>query len=77
MESMDEATIAALRLFFDKAVVPPTIRLDEGTTITDTAKFLKTQFNVIDAGHSPTVRRPAFDRLVRLRMLLLQEKDPG
>lgn len=70
MEIMDEVRIEELRLFFDKTAVPPTIRLDSGTVITDTDKFLKAQFNILASGHSLTVRRPPFDRLVRLRTIM-------
>jgi len=70
MELLDEQAVHALQTFFNTAPLPDRVALDAGTTVIDVPLFLKTQFNVLQSTNSQAVRRPAFDRLVRLRAVL-------
>ena len=70
MELLDEQAVQALRTFFDQTPLPERVALDAGTTVIDVPLFLKTQFSVLESGNSQAVRRPAFERLIRLREVL-------
>jgi len=67
--ALNDSTLQALKDYFTKASLPEKIELCPGTNITDIPLFLKTQFNIVEHG-SPVTKRPAFDRLVKLRELL-------
>jgi len=66
---LNDNTLQALKDFFSKVPLPKHIDLLPGTKITDVPLFLKTQLNLVEHG-SLVSKRPAFDRLVRLRQLL-------
>lgn len=66
---MDDSTLDVLKEFFVQVTLPDHIELYPGTRITDIPLFLKTQFNIVENG-SAVVKRPAFERLLKLRELL-------
>jgi hypothetical protein len=72
METPIDQQLSELRAFFDKTTLPKTILLAPGSTINDVPSFIKTQFNIIESNTVLAIRRPPFDRLVRLKELLSQ-----
>jgi len=70
---IDDTSLQELKDFFAQINLPQQVDLYTGTRIMDISKFLKTQFNIVENG-SIVVRRPAFERLIKLRDLLTTMK---
>lgn len=68
---IDKKELNELETFFaNRKDLPERIKLDPGTTIIDLPKFIESQISIVKNGYSPTVQRPALDRLLQVQKLL-------
>lgn len=70
MEDVDKNELLLLEAYFEGLVLPETIRLAPGTTVSNVRKFIAAQFAVIRGDNNWPVRRPAYERLLLLKAIL-------
>jgi hypothetical protein len=70
METIDEAVLLSLEAHFKQLELPKQIQLYPGSLVIEVPKFIQTQLSILRGGNNWAVRRPAYDRLVRLKAML-------
>lgn len=65
--------VPELKKFFSEAQLPPSIRLNQGTEITDVKRFLDSHFAAIDKNPGNKTYMPYYNRLVEVYKKLKQE----
>lgn len=70
-----EDKIADLETFFATATLPPTIKLNEWSTIIDLPKFVESHMAIVKANPGKKWFLPYLERLQRLRELLMKKEQ--
>jgi hypothetical protein len=72
----DADKVNELRVFFDTAELPSSVRLTQGAEITDVSKFIESHFNVLDAAGNKPVFEVFYLRLLQLKEIIAAENQP-
>jgi hypothetical protein len=66
-------TLLELRSFFQNIVLPETLIINRGETITDIQKCIDGHFKVLEAHPDSKASEPFYDRLIKIKELLSHE----